>query len=336
MTIDRESLFAPFIAQLSAVTTRHEPALSLLNQQGFLRISGADSTRFLQGQLTSDVNALCAGQHQPSSACTPKGRMYSTFRLLQTESDYYFAMQTGLLESTRETLGKYAVFFQTELNIDEQMVALGLSGENVGTLIEPLFGSLPENGQAVFVADNTWLLSVPGLCERYQLWLAADQLNHWWEKLSSLMTAVSSEHWRLLDIEAVQPELVPEIAEQYIPQHLNLPSLNAVSFRKGCYTGQEIVARMQNLGQLKSRTYRLTSSEPVDITVNTKLCNTDGKSIGEVIAAVTPEQATTTELLAVIRVEAAESGDIKLPDSGVTFVAHALPYDINVKAELQR
>lgn len=334
MTIDRESLFAPFIDQPRTVTKRHEPALSLLNQQGFLRIRGADSTRFLQGQLTSDVNTLSAGQHQLSCACTPKGRMYSAFRLFQTESDYYFAMHAGLLESTKATLGKYAVFFKAELTIDEQMVALGLSGDNIGTLLEPLFGTLPENGQAASVTGSCWLLNVPGLCERYQLWLPADQLDNWWGQLSNLMTPVSSEHWRLLDIEAVQPELIPEIAEQYIPQHLNQPSLKAVSFRKGCYTGQEIVARMQNLGQLKSRTYRLTSSESVVATVNARLCNGEGKNIGEVIAAVTTDQ--TTELLAVIRVEAAESGDIHLPDNNANFVVHALPYEINVKAELQR
>ena len=336
MTIDRKSLFAPFTDQPGTVAALHDPALSLLEQQGFLFVSGPDSARFLQGQLTNDVNTLGIGQHQLSSACTPKGRMFSAFHLLNTESGFCLAMNTGLLESTRATLGKYAVFFKTELTINEELVSLGLSGATVNELIAPVFGTLPESGQAIQIDDNSWLLKVPGPCDRYQLWLPAGDLAGWWSKLSAVLQPVGNKHWQLLDIEAVQPQLTSEMAEQYIPQHLNQPSLGSVSFRKGCYTGQEIVARMQNLGQLKSRTYRLTSSEPVAATVNTKLCNADGKGIGEVIAAVTPDQATKTELLAVIRVDAAESGDIKLPDSNATFVVHALPYEIDVKTELQR
>ena len=130
----------------------------------------------------------------------------------------------------------------------------------------------------------------------------------------------------MLDIEAVIPELLPEATEQYIPQHLNLPTLEAVSFRKGCYTGQEIVARMQNLGQLKSRTYHLTANTAIDLPANTKLVNAAGKNIGEVLYAVTPVDTSQTELLAVIRVDAAETNDVQLPDTDIVFSVSPLPY----------
>ncbi|KEQ15349.1 hypothetical protein GZ77_01465 [Endozoicomonas montiporae] len=310
--------------------------MSLLADRGFLRVNGPDSQRFLQGQLSNNLDTLEPAQHHLSTACTPKGRMYSAFRLLNSEDTFLLSMHHGLLDTTQATLGKYAVFFKTELTTDSSLVALGLSGSDISTTVNEVFGRTPEAGCAIEVGENIWLLAVPGACERYELWLPADQLSDWWNRLKTSFRPLAQSHWRLLDIEAVIPELLPEAIEQYIPQHLNLPSLNAVSFRKGCYTGQEIVARMQNLGQLKSRCYRLTASSAVELPANTKLVNAAGKTMGEVLYAATPSDTNQTELLAVIRVEAAETGDVQLPDIDITFTVSSLPYSIDVKAELQR
>ncbi|MET4693985.1 YgfZ/GcvT domain-containing protein [Endozoicomonas lisbonensis] len=338
MSNNHASLFAPFLEQVrhASFADRHQPAMSLLTDRGFLSVSGPDSQRFLQGQLSNNLNVLEPGQHHLSTACTPKGRMYSAFRLLHCENAFLLSMHKGLLDLTQTTLGKYAVFFKSEQTIDTSLVALGLSGSSIKNVIETLFGNTPEDGSAIKVEQSAWLLAVPGTCERYELWLPANQLSAWWEKMKQNFLPVSQSHWRLLDIEAVIPELLPEATEQYIPQHLNLPTLNAVSFRKGCYTGQEIVARMQNLGQLKSRCYHLTADSAVELSPNTKLTNAAGKTIGEVLYAVTPTDAKQTELLAVIRVEAAETSDVQLPDNDITFTVSPLPYHIDVKAELQR
>lgn len=337
MTNNRQTLFTPFINQLPDVAfKRHAPTLSLLDTQEFLMISGADASKFLQGQLTNDLNTLKPQQHHLSAGCTPKGRMYSAFRMLDTGSGYLLAMHEGLLEHTKTTLDKYAVFFKTDIAEQETLVSLGLSGNDIDTTIEALFGGLPENSAALPVVDNGWLLKVSGTCSRYELWLPATQLQQWWDKLTPTFTPASQQHWQLLDIDIVQPQLPPEAIEQYIPQHLNLPTLNAVSFRKGCYTGQEIVARMQNLGQLKSRTYHLTANAIVDLPTGTKLSNSAGKNIGEVLYAVNMEKENITELLAVIRTESVEAHDIHLSESNVIITAHPLPYTIDVKAELLR
>ncbi|MCW7552006.1 hypothetical protein NX722_04990 [Endozoicomonas gorgoniicola] len=338
MSNDHASLFAPFLEQVShaSLADRHQSAMSLLTDRGFLSVSGPDSQRFLQGQLSNNLDRLEPAQHHLSTACTPKGRMYSAFRLLHSENGFLLSMHKGLLDATQTTLGKYAVFFKSEQTIDTSLVALGLSGSNIKGTLQTLFGNTPEDASAMQVEESVWLLAVPGSCERYELWLPADQLPTWWNKLKQNFLPVSQSHWRLLDIEAVIPELLPEAAEQYIPQHLNLPTLNAVSFRKGCYTGQEIVARMQNLGQLKSRCYHLTTDSAVELPPNTKLTNTAGKTIGEVLYAVTPTDANQTELLAVIRVEAAETSDVQLPDNDINFTVAPLPYNIDAKAELQR
>ncbi|MGI9277361.1 MAG: YgfZ/GcvT domain-containing protein [Endozoicomonas sp.] len=315
---------------------RHAPALAVLESQTVMEIRGPDTGRFLQGQLTSNVDTLAPGHCQSSAVCTPKGRMYSSFNLLHTEQGYLLAMHEGLVETTASTLGKYAVFFKSGISTDINLVCLGLSGDNIDDTIESIFGATPQDSNALKV-DNGWLFKVPGLCSRYELWLPVEDLEKLWEQLTPVFTPAPEDHWRLLDLEAVQPRLRPEAMEKYIPQHLNLASLGSVSFRKGCYTGQEIVARMQNLGELKSRTYRLTSEQQQPVAPMTKLFNSAGKSIGEVLEAICPNGETGTEMLAVIRVEAAEAGDVYLDaESSEQLRVQPLPYEINPREELQR
>ena len=315
---------------------RHAPALSVLTSQAIMEIRGPDTGRFLQGQLTSNIETLAPGHYQPSAACTPKGRMYSSFDILHTEQGYLLAMHEGLIEVTASTLSKYAVFFKSVISTDVDLICLGLSGDQIDDKVESIFGALPQ-GNSVLKVDNGWLLKVPGLCSRYELWLSVEELKVQWDRLITDFTPATEEHWRLLDLESVQPRLRPEALEKYIPQHLNLASLGSVSFRKGCYTGQEIVARMQNLGELKSRTYRLTSEQQHPAPPMTKLFSSNGKSVGEVLEAICPDSETGTEMLAVVRVEAAESNDVYLDaESGTQLRVKPLPYEINPREELQR
>ena len=320
----------------SATPERHAPALSVLLSQAVLKICGTDAARFLQGQLTSNVETLAPGHYQTSAVCTPKGRMYSSFTLLHTEHSYLLAMHEGLVEATAENLGKYAVFFKTDITPTSPLICLGLSGQGIDDSIYSIFGAVQEESSALKVADG-WLIKVPGLCSRYEFWLPVENLEDWWVKLAPLFAPAPEEHWRLLDIETVRPRLPPEALEKYIPQHLNLATLGSVSFRKGCYTGQEIVARMQNLGQLKSRSYRLTATQILQLEPNTRLFNSSGKHIGEILESVSLTNENITEILAVIRVEAVEKNDVHLESGeGLELTVHALPYKVDTRTELQK
>lgn len=244
------------------------------------------------------------------------------------------AMHRGLIESTQTSLGKYAVFYKTELTPDQNYICLGLSGKAVEEKIASLFNDVPNDNSALNIDQQGWLLNLSGAVNRFELWITLEHLATLWDKLTKQFTPAGHQHWQLLDCLAVEPNLSPEIANNYIPQHLNLSSLKSVSFRKGCYTGQEIVARMQNLGQLKSRCYRLSSDQPLTLVPDTRLFNSAGKAIGEVIASVQTQQ--TTEVLAVIRVESAEDNDVRLDgEEGLKLNCQPLPYKIDPKQELQ-
>ncbi|WOG25580.1 hypothetical protein [Endozoicomonas sp. 8E] len=350
MTNDREERFQQFFTErgaryengklldfgeASSTAEPESPILSVLDQKALLQVSGPDSLKFLQGQLTCNLDTLVTDQFCGGAACTPKGRMFTSFRLLMAgEDQFMMAMHQGLVESTRTGLGKYAVFYKTELTPDQKYVCLGLSGNAVEEKIAGLFNDVPDGNSTLNIDQQGWLLNVSGSLNRFELWITFEHLATLWDKLTEQFSPAGHQHWQLLNCLAVEPCLSPETANNYIPQHLNLPSLKSVSFRKGCYTGQEIVARMQNLGQLKSRCHRLSSDQQLTLEPDTRLFNSAGKAIGEVIESVQTGQGT--ELLAVIRVESAQENDIRLNGGeGQKLNCQPLPYEVNPKQELQ-
>ena len=320
-------------AQLDADT------VCVLSQQGLISVAGVDRQKFLQGQISTNMTQLAALHHGAGVACSPKGRMYTTFRILDTGERYLLAMNAGLSQSTIETLKKYAVFFQVSLAPQPDYLILGLSGVTIAAVLNTVFPAipLPTNGEVVQVADGSYLLQVPGICTRYELWLPQDDLPKWWPELTKALTPATNEFWQLLDIESVIPQLSPETVDKYIPQQLNQPALGAVSFKKGCYTGQEIVTRTQNLGQAKSHCYHLSLPGSTLPAINTRLYNGDGKPVGEIIASARNAANDTVELLAIVRTEAATANDVFLgSDKKQPLQVYEIPYPIDPKAELQQ
>jgi len=314
-------------------------AVCVLSRQGLISVEGVDRQKFLQGQVSTHMTQLGGLHHATGVACSPKGRMYTTFRVLDTGERYLLAMNSGLTQPTIETLKKYAVFFRVDLTPQPDYLILGLSGTTIKTALNAVFPeiSLPENHEVIQIPGGGYLLQVPGIRTRYELWLPQDDLPTWWPELTKVLTPATDEFWQLLNTESVIPELIPETVDKYIPQHLNQPSLGGVSFKKGCYTGQEIVTRTQNLGQAKSHCYHLSLPGSTLPEINTRLYNGDGKAVGEIIASAHNSANNTVELLAVVRTEAAAANDVFMsPGKEQPLQVHAIPYPIDTKAELQQ
>lgn len=316
-----------------------ENSVSVLSGHSFVKIDGTDRQKFLQGQISTHMLQLAAHQYSTGVACSPKGRMYTSFKIMDNGEDYLLTMNSGLTETTLDTLKKYAVFFKVNLTSQPEHVVLGLSGANIDTLLTNIFpdSSLPGQNEVIKVSGNGYLIKVPGIRTRYELWLHQDDLPLLWPELTKELTPATEDFWALLNIESVIPELCQETIDKYIPQHLNQPSLGGVSFRKGCYTGQEIVTRMQNLGQQKSRCYWLSLESVEEPDINTRLYNSDGKPVGEVIQRARNVENDNIELLAVIRIEAAEANDVFMDtEKSHQLQVHKIPYAIDPKAELQK
>lgn len=304
-----------------------------LSHEGVLAVRGADASKFLQGQLTCNLNYLSDTQASIGARCTQKGRMQSSFRILLEGDGVLMAMASELLEPQLADLKKYAVFSKSKLT-DESANWVRFGVEHGDAALASLSLKLPAETDSVVRNDGLIALRVSP--DRAELWARADQADTIKGKLSALLAEGDLNQWLLGQIRAGIGQVMPSTRELFIPQMLNLQAIGGVSFKKGCYTGQEIVARMQYLGKLKRRLYRLQLEASELPEPGTQLFSpTHGSSIGEVVLAARAEQ--NVELLAVLQAEAAEDGNLHLGAlEGPVLQLLDLPYQLDRDREIQR
>ena len=304
-----------------------------LSHEGVLAVRGADAGKFLQGQLTCNLNYLSDTQASLGARCTQKGRMQSSFRILLQGDGVLMAMASELLEPQLADLKKYAVFSKSKLT-DESAAWVRFGIDHGDAALTNLGLELPADTDSV--ARNDGLIAVRVSPDRAELWVTADQADAIKSRLSALLTEGALNEWLLGQIRTGIGQVMPSTRELFIPQMLNLQAIGGVSFKKGCYTGQEIVARMQYLGKLKRRLYRLKLDASDLPEPGTQLFSpTHGSSIGEVVLAAHTGQ--DIELLAVLQAEAAESGDVHLGTlEGPALHLLDLPYELDRDREIQR
>ena len=304
-----------------------------LSHEGVLAVRGADAAKFLQGQLTCNLNYLSDTQASLGARCTQKGRMQSSFRILLQGDGVVLAMATELLEPQLADLKKYAVFSKSKLT-DESAAWVRFGLMNAEPALTSLGLELPAETNSV--VRNDTLIAIRVSPDRAELWVPAEQGDAVRNQLAATLEQTDLNEWLLGQIRAGIGQVMPQTRELFIPQMLNLQAVGGVSFKKGCYTGQEIVARMQYLGKLKRRLYRLSFNAPEMPEPGTPLFSPSHTSaIGEVVIAAKTDQ--TVELLAVLQAEAADSGDVHVgTPEGPRLHLLDLPYTLDRDREIQR
>ncbi|WP_104903773.1 folate-binding protein YgfZ [Pseudomonas sp. LH1G9] len=303
-----------------------------LTHEGVLAVRGADAAKFLQGQLTCNLNYLSDTQASLGARCTQKGRMQSSFRILLQGDGVLLAMATELLEPQLADLKKYAVFSKSKLT-DESAAWARFGLANADQALASLGLELPAATDSV--ARSEQLIAVRVSPGRTELWAPAEQAEAVRSQLAAQLQPADLNKWLLGQVRAGIGQVMPQTRELFIPQMLNLQAVGGVSFKKGCYTGQEIVARMQYLGKLKRRLYRLSLNAAELPEPGTPLFSpSHNSSIGEVVIAAKADQMV--ELLAVLQAEAAESGDVHLGTlEGPALQLLDLPYQLDRDREIQ-
>ncbi|QAX82052.1 CAF17-like 4Fe-4S cluster assembly/insertion protein YgfZ [Candidatus Pseudomonas adelgestsugas] len=304
-----------------------------LTHEGVLAVRGSDSAEFLQGQLTCNLNYLSNSQASLGARCTQKGRMQSSFRILLQSDGVLLAMANGLLEPQLVDLKKYAMFSKSKLiNESAAWVRFGLS--NADQAMAAIGLALPIETDSVVRTDTLIAVRVsPG---RAELWVSAKQADAIRNQLTNKLQQANLNDWLLGQIRAGIGQVMPQTSELFIPQMLNLQAIGGVSFKKGCYTGQEIVARMQYLGMCKRRLYRLSLSSTELPKPGTQLFSRNHNStISKVVIAAKADQSI--ELLAVLHIEAANSCDVHIGTmDGPRLNLLDLPYLLDRDKEIQR
>ncbi|MCF6324539.1 MAG: folate-binding protein [Gammaproteobacteria bacterium] len=218
----------------------------------FIQVSGIDAKDFLQGQFTNDIALINSQSSQLSGYCNPKGRLLALFRITQHGDGYRLHLPACLLEKTLPRLKMFVMRAKVTLEpAAAETVRIGISGKSAAEKLSAHVSSLPDEINGVTDENGITIIKHPGINPRFELIGDREQIQPLWQLLSQDFSPGGSSTWQLLNINAAQPDVVTETVEMFIPQMLNLHVIDGVSFKKGCYPGQEVVARLHYRGQLK-------------------------------------------------------------------------------------
>ena len=306
-----------------------------LSHYGLIRVSGDDARDFLQNQFCNDVRKVSAEHSQLNGYCSPKGRVLAFFRLFQQGDDYLLRLPQDVLEPTLKRLRMFVMM--SKVTLEEQsdaMASMGLAGATAEQLLTTATGSAPTDIDACLHMNHLTIIRVPGKRPRFEIHGSESAVRDLWDKLTAQARPVGNHAWILLDIHAGLPDVVGATQEAFVPQMLNLHALDALSFQKGCYPGQEIVARMRYLGKLKRRMYRAHIDGDAQPQAGDALFaegSESGQGVGKVVLAQ-PAAGGGVDLLAVIEIASAEQRKLRLGDAeGPQLQLQALPYSVEVE-----
>ncbi|MEW7981112.1 MAG: folate-binding protein YgfZ [Candidatus Sedimenticola endophacoides] len=302
-----------------------------LSHLGLIRIGGEDAAGFLQGQFTNDVTRVDGEHAQLSSYCTPKGRMLANFRLFRLGADYLLQLPRATHAGVLKRLPMFVLMSKVVIrDASDELASIGLIGKAARTALEAEFPRLPESPDEALNEKAMSLIRMPGHGSRFLLSGPVPALTGVWKRtVAAGARPGNAACWALHEIRAGIPWIDEETIEAFVPQMVNLQLINGVSFKKGCYTGQEVVARMKYLGKLKRRMYlaRVKSDTPPragDALFSST--SSSGQGAGRVVNVERSPQGDY-ELLAVAEIAAREGDGLHLWESdGPRLEFMPLPY----------
>jgi tRNA-modifying protein YgfZ len=295
------------------------PALSI----GLFKLTGQDNKKFLQGQLTCDLDRLTARHSILGAHCDPKGKMLAVVRLLQYQDDVYALQAANNVETHLPQFKKYAAFSKVEItNASDEFVFTGFSGQQASQWLAK-HTQLPSGDTDTVTTPFGLLTSFPRAIEkqpRYLLISTEQQATSLLEKLPSQIAHQSGELWNALDIISATPQIMPSNQAEYVPQMLNLQMIDGISFSKGCYIGQETVARMHYRGLNKRAMFVLRAPSHINARPGDSLerqVGTGWRNAGTIVNAQVIEQQTVA--LAILPTDSENDSQLRLKDSDEAF-----------------
>lgn len=232
------------------------PVIADLSHYGLIAVEGEDAREFLQNQFGNDINAVSDSEAQLSSYSNANGRMLAIFHVFLREGVYYLVLPADILAGTLKRLRMFVLRSQVTLtDASAEMARFGLAGERAPDLLSDMLDARPDRPWQVVQKDGLTIIRLPDPLPRFEIHGPPEAVMALWRRLARQARPVGVDVWTWLNIRAGLPDLHPETVEAFVPQMANLEALNAISFRKGCYPGQEVVARMHYLGRLKRRMY---------------------------------------------------------------------------------
>jgi folate-binding protein YgfZ len=296
-----------------------------LSQLGVIAFSGEDTATFLQGQLTNDVRTLHADSAQWSGYCSPKGRLLGNFLMWRHGDDTCLQMSGDIVQGVQKRLAMFIMRAKVKVrDASDETVRLVVAGAAAQAAVQAAMGVLPAAVMTSGVAESGLVVRVGH--DKFVLSVAPEAAPAVWQTLTRHATPVGAPVWDWLRLNAGIPMIIAATQEQFVPQMVNLEAIGGVSFQKGCYPGQEIVARSQYLGKMKRRMFLAhvdATAAPGD-----SLYSADfpGQATGTVVNAA-PAPGGGCDILAVAQIESAHAQTLHLKAAdGTPLTLKPLPY----------
>ncbi len=313
--------------------TQTNTIITDLSHFDLIRFSGNDARVFLQSQLTCDIHQVSMHSARYGSYCTAKGRILTNFTLWQQNDDVIMELPANLSASILKRFNIYVLRAKVKLSLaNADLVRIGLAGTHALSLIQDIL-NLPLNGHEsleLIEHESTHIICLPQ--QRFELITSIDNAPFLWERLSAQAKPVGIACWNWLTIQAGIPIILAETQEMFLPQMINLDVIGGISFKKGCYPGQEIVARTHYLGTIKRRMHLAHIDtaeiiEPGDILFSE---NIEDQSCGTIVN-VAPSPQGGFDVLAVIQQNSLDCCTIHWKSlTGPTLELMPLPYSLSL------
>lgn len=319
-------------------SAQHKPLLTIadisendnvicdLSHLGLLEIDGTDAFAFLQGQVTNDVKQLNGAVAHYSGYCNPKGRLLALFLAFAHRDHLHLQMPRTLIEPIAKRLRMYVMRSKVNIkDVSESIIKIGLQGPDAAALLNTLFGSVPQNTFDLVTHENGALIKLPGEIARFEIFTDIENAKSIWQTLSSQTKTVAADYWEWLEIQSGIPEVYPTTQEAFVPQMLNLDLLGGINFKKGCYTGQEIVARTHYLGTVKRRTQLAHIDASAQPEAGDDVINSNQEIVGKLVrCAAAPKGGY--DLLVEARLESVETEQLVVGSQPLSI--RQLPYKL--------
>ena len=301
--------------------------LSDLSWRSQIEISGADAKDFLHGQFSNDLMALDGSNTQLSSYSTPKGRVLALFRISKLGERYLLDCPADVAQAFVKRLSMFVMRSDVSIKLmDSERVSIGVFGETAAELLERHGAGAPETNHIRVSEADIVVTAVPAATPHFVVSGPVEAMQTLWLSLQSDGASVqTADDWKLGLLQAGQPEVYSDTSESFVAQMLNLQLVDGVNFKKGCYPGQEVIARLQYLGSLKRQMFLFeTEAEQTLSPGDAVMAEGSEEPAGEIVD--TAKQGGRTVLLAVMKVAVLESAASLTAGDGAILQALDMPY----------
>lgn len=313
-------------APTERLATRDSTIRCDLSQFGLLKVSGDDAQSFLQNLLSNDIREVTTTRAQLSSLNNAKGRMLASMLIWRDGSDYVLQLHHSLCEVIRKKLSMYVLRSKVKIvEVSAELVCIGVAGADAVKYLQARYPTLPQQTMDVVVHGEDNLLCREA--NRFQITTSAQRAIELWSALAPLKS-VGSNCWSWLDIHAGIPFVQAATLEAFVPQMLNFEVIGGVNFKKGCYPGQEVVARMHYLGKAKRRLFLAHIDGEVAVKAGDALYSSvsEEQSCGTVVDAQAAPNGGM-DALAVVQLASHDEASVHLGALGGAMLQFvALPY----------